>query len=62
MTGMKESTRTALLVTARTLVAAACLTLVVTARTTVGWGNLLVMLAALAGLLALLAAYNRRFR
>jgi hypothetical protein len=59
---MKESTRTALLVTARTLVAAACLTLVVTARTTVGWGNLLVMLAALAGLLALLAAYNRRFR
>ncbi|GGK69173.1 DUF6903 family protein [Streptomyces flaveus] len=59
---MKESTRTALLVTARTLVAAACLTLVVTARTTVGWGNLLVMLAALAGLLVLLAAYNRRFR
>ncbi|GAB2965773.1 hypothetical protein GCM10023080_029270 [Streptomyces pseudoechinosporeus] len=59
---MKESTRTALLVTARTLVAAACLTLVVTARTTVGWGNLLLMLAALAGLLALLAAYNRRFR
>ncbi|MFG2025328.1 DUF6903 family protein [Streptomyces sp. NPDC048825] len=59
---MKEPTRTALLVTARTLVAAACLTLVVTARTTVGWGNLLVMLAALAGLLFLLAAYNRRFR
>ncbi|MER5226332.1 DUF6903 family protein [Streptomyces flaveus] len=59
---MKESTRTALLVTARTLVAAACLTLVVTARTTVGWGNLLVMLAALAGLLVLLAVYNRRFR
>ncbi|WP_033322864.1 DUF6903 family protein [Streptomyces yerevanensis] len=59
---MKESTRTALLVTARTLVAAACLTLVVTARTAVGWGNLLVMLAALAGLLVLLAAYNRRFR
>ncbi|EKX69068.1 hypothetical protein Sipo8835_00990 [Streptomyces ipomoeae] len=59
---MKESTRTALLVTARTLVAAVCLTLVVTARTTVGWGNLLTMLAALAGLLALLAAYNRRFR
>ncbi|MER5185009.1 hypothetical protein ABT009_43170 [Streptomyces sp. NPDC002896] len=62
MTDMKESTRTALLVTARTLVAGACLTLVVIARTTVGWGNLLVMLAALAGLLALLASYNRRFR
>lgn len=59
---MKESTRTALLVTVRTLVAAACVTLVVTARTTVGWGNLLVMLGALAGLLALLASYNRRFR
>lgn len=59
---MKESTRTALLVSARALVAAACVTLVVTARTTVGWGDLLLMLAALAGLLALLAAYNRRFR
>ncbi|MBC9731098.1 DUF6903 family protein [Streptomyces sp. TRM68367] len=59
---MKESTRTALLVTARTLVAAVCLTLVVIARTTVGWGHLLVMLAALGGLLALLASYNRRFR
>jgi hypothetical protein len=59
---MKESTGTALLVTARTLVVAACLTLVVTARTTVGWGSLLVMLAALAGLLAVLASYNRRFR
>ncbi|UUU28769.1 hypothetical protein JIX56_02030 [Streptomyces sp. CA-210063] len=62
MPNMKESTRTALLVAVRTLVAAACVTLVVTARTTVGWGNLLVMLAALAGLLALLASYNRRFR
>ncbi|MEU0073300.1 hypothetical protein ABZ027_27670 [Streptomyces sp. NPDC006332] len=62
MTDMKESTRTALLVTARTLVVAACLTLVVIARTTVGWGSLLVMLAALAGLLAVLASYNRRFR
>ncbi|WP_200301561.1 DUF6903 family protein [Streptomyces adelaidensis] len=59
---MKESTRTAVLAAARTLVAAACVALVVTARTTVGWGHLLVMLAGLAGLLALLAAYNRRFR
>ncbi|MPY58740.1 hypothetical protein FNH08_16685 [Streptomyces spongiae] len=59
---MKESTRTALLVTARTVVAAACLTLVVVARTTVGWGHLALMLAGLAGLLALLASYNRRFR
>ncbi|WP_149830375.1 DUF6903 family protein [Streptomyces tailanensis] len=59
---MKEATHTALLVTARTLVAAVCLALVVTARTTVGWGSLLTMLAGLAGLLALLAAYNRRFR
>ncbi|MFJ8112346.1 DUF6903 family protein [Streptomyces sp. NPDC096132] len=59
---MKDSTRTALLVTARTLVTAACLTLLVTARTTVGWGHLLLMLAALAALLTLLASYNRRFR
>ncbi|GEC03866.1 hypothetical protein SSP24_15210 [Streptomyces spinoverrucosus] len=59
---MKDSTHTALLITVRTLVAAACLTLVVIARTTVGWGHLLVMLGALAGLLALLASYNRRFR
>lgn len=59
---MKETTRTALLVTARTVVVAACVTVVVVARTTVGWGSLLVMLAALAGLLVLLASYNRRFQ
>lgn len=59
---MKERTRSALLVTARTLVAAGCVAIVVMARTTIGWDNLLIMLAALAGLLALLASYNRRFR
>ncbi|MEW1718174.1 hypothetical protein [Streptomyces sp. NPDC093109] len=59
---MKESTHTALRIAARTVLAALCLALVVTARTTVGWGHLLVMAAGLAGLLALLAAYNRRFR
>ncbi|MER6957904.1 hypothetical protein [Streptomyces sp. NPDC000618] len=59
---MKDSTRTALLVAVRTLVTAACVTLVVTARTTVGWGHLAVMLGALAALLALLASYNPRFR
>jgi hypothetical protein len=59
---MKESTRSALLVTARTLVAAVCVAVVVTARTTVGWGSLVIMLAALAGLLAVLTSYNRRFR
>jgi uncharacterized membrane protein len=59
---MKESTRSALLVTARTLVAAVCVAVVVTARTTAGWGSLAIMLAALAGLLAVLASYNRRFR
>lgn len=62
MKDMKDSTRTALLVTARTLAAAVCVALVVVARATVGWTELLVMLAALAGLLALLASYNRRFR
>lgn len=59
---MKETTRTALLVAARTVAVAACVTVVVVARTTVGWGSLLVMLAALAGLLVLLASYNRRFQ
>jgi hypothetical protein len=59
---MKDSTRTALIVSARTVVAAACVTLVVVVRPTVGWGSLLVMLAALAGLLVLLAVYNRRFQ
>jgi hypothetical protein len=59
---MKESTRTALLVAARTTGVAACVTVVVVWRTTVGWGSLLVMLAALAGLLVLLASYNRRFQ
>ncbi|MFD1541813.1 DUF6903 family protein [Nonomuraea guangzhouensis] len=59
---MKESTRGVLVVTARTLVAAGCVAVVVTARTTVGWGSLAIMLAGLAGLLAVLASYNRRFR
>ncbi|MGW2050598.1 DUF6903 family protein [Streptomyces sp. NPDC001858] len=59
---MKDSTRTALLVAVRTLVTAVCIALVVSARTTVGWGHLAVMLGALAALLALLASYNRRFR
>jgi hypothetical protein len=47
---------------ARTVVAAACVTLVVVARPTVGWGSLLLMLGALTGLLGLLALYNRRFQ
>jgi hypothetical protein len=59
---MTETTRTALLVTTRTVVVAGCVTVVVAMRTTVGWGSLLTMLAALAGLLVLLASYNRRFR
>ncbi|MFC4006960.1 DUF6903 family protein [Nonomuraea purpurea] len=58
---MKESTRGALLVTARTLVAAGCVAVVVAARPTAGWGALAIMLAALAGLPAVLASYNRRF-
>ncbi|MEV6034129.1 hypothetical protein AB0L65_23455 [Nonomuraea sp. NPDC052116] len=59
---MKDSTRSVLLVTARTLVAAVCVAVVVSARTTAGWGSLAIMLAALVGLLAVLASYNRRFR
>ncbi|WP_188196551.1 DUF6903 family protein [Nonomuraea sp. SYSU D8015] len=59
---MKESTRSVLLVTARTLAVAGCVAVVVAARTTTGWGSLAIMLAALGGLLAVLASYNRRFR
>ncbi|MFI7132216.1 DUF6903 family protein [Nonomuraea sp. NPDC050153] len=59
---MKDSTRNLLLVAARTVVAAGCVAVVVTARTTAGWGSLAIMLVALAGLLAVLASYNRRFR
>ncbi|WP_392673281.1 DUF6903 family protein [Streptomyces sp. LN785] len=59
---MKDSTRTALLVGVRTLVAAACVALVVVERKTIGWGHLGVMLLALAGLMALLASYNRRYQ
>ncbi len=58
---MKESTRSALPVAVRAVVAAACVAVVVTAQATVGWGSLALMLAALAGLLAVLASYNRRF-
>lgn len=47
---------------ARTIVVAGCVTVVVIMRTTVGWDSLLVMLAALGGLLVLLALYNRRFQ
>lgn len=59
---MKEPTRTTLLVAARTAFAAACVAVVVIVRPSVGWGSLLVMLAALGGLLGLLATYNRRFQ
>ncbi|PZG13886.1 DUF6903 family protein [Nonomuraea aridisoli] len=59
---MKEFTRGALVVTARTLVAAVCVAVVVIARTTVGWGSLAIMLCALLVLLVVLASYNRRFR
>ncbi|MDW5324772.1 DUF6903 family protein [Plantactinospora sp. KLBMP9567] len=59
---MKESTRGTLLVVARTLVVVVCVAVVVTARPTVGWGSLAIMLLALAGLLAVLGSYNRRFR
>jgi len=59
---MRESTRGALLVAVRTLVAAGCVAVVVVARTAVGWANLLLMLAGLGGLLAVLAEYNRRLR
>ncbi len=59
---MNESTRTALIVTGRTLTALACVVAVVLARPIPGWDRLAVMLGALAVLLLLLAGYNRKFR
>nr|WP_157239373.1 hypothetical protein [Catenuloplanes japonicus] len=44
-----------------TVVAAACVAVVVHARTTIGWGSLGQALGALGVLLLLLALYNRRF-
>ena len=59
---MRESTRGAVSVVIRTLVALACVAVVVFARVTTGWADLAVMLAALAGLLLLLARYNAKYR
>lgn len=46
----------------RLIVALACVVVLVIAHRTVGWTNLAVMLAALAGLLLVLSSYNRRYR
>lgn len=40
----------------------ACVTTVVIANQTVSWFNLALMLIALAGLISLLALYNRKYR
>lgn len=39
-----------------------CVAVIIVNQTTVGWPNLIAMLLALAGLIVLLALYNRRFR
>lgn len=44
------------------LVFAVCVIVVIVNQRTVGWVNLGAMLAGLAGLIVLLALYNRRFR
>ncbi|SDT81054.1 DUF6903 family protein [Actinoplanes derwentensis] len=51
-----------LIVAARTVVVGICLGLVIGYRADVGWTGLGIMLAALLGLLAVLASYNRRYR
>jgi hypothetical protein len=51
-----------LVIAARTIVVLICLALVVSYRADVGWTGLEIMLAALLGLLAVLAHYNRRYR
>ncbi|PZE23554.1 MULTISPECIES: DUF6903 family protein [unclassified Curtobacterium] len=59
---MKESTAAALVIVARVVAVLVCVVLVVVARTHVGWPSLLLMLVGLAGLIAVLWSYNRRFR
>lgn len=61
-TTVQESTRAKLVVAVRIILVAAAVVVVVVARTVIGWGSVLVMLAALALLLGVLASYNRRFR
>ena len=45
-----------------TVLVVACLVVVVVNQRTVGWPNLLAMLAALGVLIALITVYNRSFR
>ena len=59
---MKEKNRTIAVTAAKTAFFVACVTVVVIGQKTVGWGSLALMLAGLAGLLALLWSYNRRFK
>lgn len=44
------------------LVFVVCVATIVIANQTTGWPNLIAMLLALAGLIGLLAAYNRKYR
>lgn len=44
------------------VVAVACVLIVIVNQQTVGWPNFLAMMAALLGLIVLLALYNRRYR
>ncbi len=49
-------------IVAALIVAILCVVLVVIGQSMDGWGALGIMLAGLAGLLVLLALYNRRYR
>ncbi len=51
-----------LVIAVRTIAVVVCLALVIAYRDDVGWPGLGIMLAALLGLLAVLASYNRRYR
>lgn len=59
---MSEERRALAWTVTRFALAAACVVLVVVSQRTVGWVNLGLMLVGLAGLLALLHAYNRTYR
>jgi presenilin-like A22 family membrane protease len=47
---------------AKAIIFVACIAAVIIGQKTVGWGYLALMLGGLAGLLALLWSYNRRYQ
>lgn len=59
---LNEEKRGVVALVLRLLAAAGCVAVIVIAHGTVSWVNLAIMLAGLAGLIVLLAQYNRKYR